>query len=476
MKFFITLILLLAVSNYIAVYGQNTASDSEEPVQLISASQGIPSPLIFEVQSATRRLHVSSFDDKREFNIRGGLPNFFSKSSRKKPVVIGFIGGSITQGKSGYRLQTARMLKSMFPLTPMQGINAGVSGTGTDLGACRIKDQVLAYNPDLIFIEFAVNGAYAKGMEGMVRQIREKNPQTDICFIYTIHSGQSKEYAAGNIPANIRGLDSIADHYIIPSVHLGLEASILEKQGKLIWKGDTTNSRNKIVFSTDGIHPLEAGGNLYAAAIARAMAAMKNTKASGPYKIPPALHKDNWEDAQMLDPSTVATFSAGWRKLATSQSAHLNKFQEWFRFVMTAEDPGESFSFRFNGNMFGIFDIGGPEVGQLSIEVDGVPFKFSENTTESARIRKAGVNKDYKHDVLNRFNAYCNNRYRGQYDFIELSPGIHKVTIKIDAQKSDKHKILGPEKQDDIQRNPAKYDRSVLYLGKILLRGKLVHG
>ena len=43
----------------------------------------------------------------------------------------------------------------------MIGLNAVISGTGSDLGAFRVSEQLLKYKPDLIFIEFAVNGAFA---------------------------------------------------------------------------------------------------------------------------------------------------------------------------------------------------------------------------------------------------------------------------------------------------------------------------
>src|SRR5690606_36001811 len=104
------------------------------------------------------------------------------------------IGGSITQGNVCYRPQTAKYLQSMFPDVPLKAINAGVSGTGTDLGACRLQDQLLQYHPDLIFVEFAVNGAYAPGMEGIIRQIWQFDPEIDICLIYTINNGQTKIY------------------------------------------------------------------------------------------------------------------------------------------------------------------------------------------------------------------------------------------------------------------------------------------
>lgn len=98
--------------------------------------------------------------------------------------------------------------------------------------------------------------------------------------------------------------------------------------------------------------------------------------------------------------------------------------------------------------------------------------KLQEVSGRGFRLYKA--NETTGADVLNLFNSFCNNRYRGQYDFIETEDGEHTVTITISDLKSDKEKILGEKQLKDITENPEKYDRTVLYLGKILLRGEII--
>ncbi|MNT52504.1 hypothetical protein D3C72_1895320 [compost metagenome] len=55
---------------------------------------------------------------------------------------------------------------------------------------------------------------------------------------------------------------------------------------------------------------------------------------------------------------------------------------------------------------------------------------------------------------------------------IRLPQGKHEISFRISALKADKRLILGPSQQEDIVQHPAKYDPSVIYLGRILLRGK----
>ena len=434
-------------------------------------SKARASPLFFDpVSYAAPVIQTQNFSHPEEFKIRAGLPNFFNKAKKGSDVTIGFLGGSITRADNQYRLQSAKFIQGLFPKVKVTGINAGVSGTGSDLGACRLTDQLLQYHPDLIFVEFAVNGAFADGVEGIIRQIWKTNPKIDICLIYTISTGQTKIYAEGKVPENIRRLEVIANQYAIPSVHMGLQAGILEKEGKLIWKSDTASSNKQIIFSTDGTHPLEAGGNLYAEAIARAMLRMKDIAKAKVHHIGKPLITDNWEDAKMLDPKSSATFSPDWETIDPGKIESLNQFAGWFPYVMKAEKPGSWIKFNFNGTMLGIFDIGGPEVGQIELELDGVQMNLKESSPTNFTAVKDGTDSQ----VINRFNRYCNNRYRGQCVFIKTDPGNHTVTLKISGKIPDKVKILGDKQLDDIISNPEKYNRSVIYLGKILLRGKML--
>jgi len=460
----------LSVILCLEVNGQNNLTEKTTEI-LIAQSQTGASPLFFDATDIpTPNIRTQIFSDPHEFSVRAGLPNFFNKVKNEKSVTIGYLGGSITRADNQYRKQSLKLMQNIFPLVNVFGINAGVSGTGTDLGACRLHEQLLKYNPDLIFIEFAVNGAFPDGMEGMIRQIWKYNPKIDICLIYTISENQTKIYAGGKIPDNIRSLEKIADYYSIPSVHMGLQAAILEKRGELVWKADSSFQKNLIVFSADGTHPLEAGGNLYAESIARAMLNMNSIAEDRVHKIGNPLIADNWEDAKMLDPKSFATFSPEWDIVDPKTIESLNQFSGWFPYVMKAEKSGAWIKFRFNGTMLGIFDIGGPEVGQIELELDGFKMNFEEKSSINFTATK---NKSDSY-AINRFNRFCNNRYRGQCVFIKTDPGVHTVILKIANEIPDKTKILGDTQLSDLTLNPEKYNRSVIYLGKILLRGEVI--
>jgi len=132
---------------------------------LIEASQAGARPVFFNPSDPnTTDISPGTFNNSSECNVRSGLPNFFYKAKHAKRVRIGYIGGSITRAENMYRNQSAKFIQEMFPDVKMKAINAGIAGTGTDLGACRIKEQLLRYHPDLVFIEFDVNGAFCSNM------------------------------------------------------------------------------------------------------------------------------------------------------------------------------------------------------------------------------------------------------------------------------------------------------------------------
>jgi len=281
--------------------------------------------------------------------------------------------------------------------------------------------------------------------------------------------GLERFYTEGKIPDHIAKLDLLARHYGIPSVHLGMEAAFLEKEGKLIWKGDTDQVKDKIVFSADGVHPLLAGGNLYAASLARALLQLKENAGIQIHRVPEPMFADNWEDAQMIDPASALSDSH-WMKINPAESDDLKQFSGWFPYLLKAEEPGASFTFSFEGSMFGLFDIGGPEVGQLQIQMDGKPCLMKQLNMENF----IETSDSSACNPINRFNRFCNNRYRGQCFFAKVRPGKHVVKVTISSQIPDKANILGENQNTDINSHPEKYNRTVEYLGKILVCGKMI--
>ena len=80
----------------------------------------------------------------------------------KKEINVVFLGGSITEGHAAsekskcYAGLCAEWFKNTFSSQKVNYINVGVGGTGSGFGAVRMDRDVLANNPDMLFVEFAV--------------------------------------------------------------------------------------------------------------------------------------------------------------------------------------------------------------------------------------------------------------------------------------------------------------------------------
>jgi len=174
----------------------------------------------------------------------------------------------------------------------------------------------------LVFLECRVNGGGGfeqKSVEGIVRQIWKQNPHTDICFVYTIGHWMLKELQAGKNVSFGRVMETVANAYGIPTIDLGVEIAQREKAGTLVFKSSTP-VEGKLVFSADGVHPGDAGHDLYRDIIARSMLKMKATGAARPHVLPVPLEATNWETATLL-PITRAKLSAGWEPVDPSKDA-----------------------------------------------------------------------------------------------------------------------------------------------------------
>lgn len=91
------------------------------------------------------------------------LTEVLKKAQSGQDITVAFLGGSITQGcnatrqENCYASRAYLWFKDTFSNININFINAGVGATGSIIGVHRVQRQVLDKNPDIIFIDFAVN-------------------------------------------------------------------------------------------------------------------------------------------------------------------------------------------------------------------------------------------------------------------------------------------------------------------------------
>ncbi len=326
-----------------------------------------------------------------ELRIRDGLPNFFAKLAKGGPVRIAYLGGSITAAE-GWRPKSFAWFMAQYPHAELLEINAAISGTGSDYGACRIAADVLSKSPDLIFLEHRVNGGggfEAKSVEGIVRQVWTKDPRMDICLVYTISQGMLKELQAGNQTPFGAIMETVANAYRIPSIDLGVEIAKREKIGELVFKSDATVA-GKLVFSKDGVHPASEGHDLYREVISRSMLAMQRAGQPHAHPLPTSLEPNCWETASLV-PITRALLSPGWKAVEAKTDPiyreDLGRTDAMLRGAVKCDQAGETITFQWNGTILGFSDIpqgSGMEI-EVSIDQAQPPVTIQRPQTDSAR-------------------------------------------------------------------------------------------
>ena len=397
---------------------------------------------------------------------RGGLPNFFGKLEQGGAVRIAYLGGSITKAP-GWRTMTAEWFQEQYPEAEVESVNAGMSGTGSDLGVFRLQHDVIQHKPDLLFVEFAVNDGWAsaerisKAMEGIVRQAWRADPDLDICFVYVVWQGMTEGLLRGEVPHTYRADDAVAEHYDIPTIHMGMEVARLEAEGKLLFTGKWPESDeekaalgDKMLFSMDGAHPYEAGHRLYAEAVARSMEKMKGIGRPRAHPLPDPLRQDNFESAR---PTALdrAELSAGWQKLdlkdpGISDFLRNAEFGDRLEALWVAEKPGESISFRFKGSSVMMYDVVGPDCGQVIVSID-----------------------DQEPKTIPRFDSWCEgHRVTVLIAATDLRDTVHTVRFEIDDEQPDKVKLLA--ERGVTMDNPKRYDGTKWYVGFILVTGEVL--
>lgn len=390
---------------------------------------------------------------------RGGIGNVLSKLNAGKDVKIAYFGGSITAA-NGWRPKTLEWFKKTWPQAKISEINAAIGGTGSDLSVYRNTQDVLQHKPDLVFVEFAVNDAGAspeniwRGMEGIVRQTWKANPETDICFVYTFARGQENDLKNGNFPRSSSAMEALADYYNIPSISVAFKMNQMLQEGKM-WIVPEKDAEGKdrptpegvLLFSTDGVHPLDGAHQVYAETVAEAVQSMRADAKTGVHQLKAPLQADNWENAKVV-PLQQTMLSTGWKKLDANSpfKGFYNRMPE----IWEATQPGEKITFRFKGTAAKLYDLMGPDGAKVKITLNG------------------------KILTAQRFDKYSSyHRLATLWIGEGLPDAEHTVEVEILPEQPDRSSVTDIEKAKS-NFDPKKYDGTALRVGGILIIGDIL--
>ena len=140
---------------------------------------------------------------------------------------IVFIGGSLTQGGTdNWEKMICDYYREKYPLATVNATNAGVGGTGSSDGATRYNHDVLSYNPDVVFIEFAINDNGRKEaesklyLEAMLYQSTLVDKIPVIMGLYCPFGGDKDIETYKAWSNQVLWKQQVHDYYGIPTVNI----------------------------------------------------------------------------------------------------------------------------------------------------------------------------------------------------------------------------------------------------------------
>lgn len=195
------------------------------------------------------------------------LKNLMKRAAKGESLVIGFLGGSITQGslsstpKTCYAYLVYEWWKKSFPNAAFSFVNGGIGGTTSHYGGARAWKDVLCYRPDIVTVDFSVNDDanefFEETYEGTIRRLLAAPSDPAVVVLNNVF------YDTGKNAQDYH--NRIADHYGIP--HVSIKDTVYPdvESGKIV-RADIT---------PDNLHPNDKGHRLVADEICKLLDSIK---------------------------------------------------------------------------------------------------------------------------------------------------------------------------------------------------------
>ncbi len=183
------------------------------------------------------------------------LAKLFEKARRGEKITYVALGGSITQRYNAssaelcYAALIAKWLGNTFGNAETEYINAGIGATGSLIALHRLKRDVLAYKPDLVTVEFAVN----EGSSDFITEVYDN-------LIANILNSGSKPAVVSICMVNSRGgsaqdsHEKVCRYYGVPLISYKNAVWQEIEAGRLSW----SDVSDDLVHPNDAAHALTA--------------------------------------------------------------------------------------------------------------------------------------------------------------------------------------------------------------------------
>lgn len=285
------LLMATAVSLGLCMFtGCKSNSDSE------SAAPKDPYAGMTEQEAMVARSYISGGNTYR-------LQKAVDKAQSGQDVTIAYIGGSITEGIGGtsdtcYAALSAKQFEQDYCVnSSVNFVNAGMSGTPSIIGCARVERDVTPHNPDIVFVEFAVNDGteteMKKGFESLLRTLLnlESQPAVILLFNITEDGHTCKEH-----------MSEIGSHYDLGMISAADSLKTEFDAGRMVWSD----------YSDDSSHPNAYGHQLLADYIKYYYTSALADDADESYTVPEdVIYGNEYENCVYIDAQSIEAESFG---------------------------------------------------------------------------------------------------------------------------------------------------------------------
>ena len=284
-----------------------------------------------------------------------GLYHFFDKLQNNQQVNVIAIGGSITMHGTGWSKMSADLIAKAYPNAPVKFVNAGVSGTGSNLGIFRLERDVIGHQPDLVFVEFAVNDGGAsdkaciRNLESIIVRLRQLPKPPAIVFVQAAAKSGDGHHKRHNL---------VAKHHHVMSVDM--QKAVADHMAK-------TGATWDQLFSDD-VHPSTTGHQVYAQALWLRLQAYEHLPAmimTAQPKLPNLSGDDLILDGKMITPDFEMD---GW---VYKQESINGWWMQFFQGSLQSGEKAGTLHLPFYGRTMGLWLLIKEGRGKVRLLVDG---------------------------------------------------------------------------------------------------------
>lgn len=275
------------------------------------------------------------------------ISKVMKKAMEGKPVTVGMLGGSITQGSlsstpdSCYAYLVYEWWAEKFKDSRVTYINGGIGGTTSQFGLARVESDLLIYNPDFIITEFSVNDKatelFKETYEGLVRKILLYPSEPAVMIMNSV------QYDNGVNAQDIH--NEIGAHYELPIVSMKNSLYPEVEEGRIQIKEITP----------DNLHPNDRGHRLVADIVIHMLEKIYEEVIAGDvpgdYKVPEKLTtKNRYFDSVRYNNKNCRPELSGFLADTAVQDGITDVFKNGWR----ARKLGDSIHFEVSGGMISV--------------------------------------------------------------------------------------------------------------------------